>query len=597
MSTRITAGETERLPPRVSRVSRWGTSSATSSTWWRSGGTSTVRGNRVSSVVRSPSRSPRCLPVVPPPSARRRRSTRGSGSSTSTSTDIASGGSVSTWVSSSVPPPVASSSITSATQRGPYSAASSTRRCAAGVRLWWTARASVVFPVPGSPSSTSHSRRAEGPVDGLAALRPQRPGAHGGRQRGRRQRGARAARGHLADHLHQGDAARAAALGEARLALDAGGQPAGQVHQQLLAAPGGQRLGDLREQRPLVGGGEQVARPVVEHQQVVADGQHGVAVAPAGGQVVVQQRVLAAPGVLQQHRLDAPAQRRRGGGHHGAGVAAPAREVDDAEHLVRDRVPHRHPGTGELLQVLHVVLVAEDPRRAAALQRGADAVGADVLLGVAEAGGEPDPVQALLQALVAGVAGEDDAVGVAEDDADGLAGELLRGLRQHRSRGAQQGGLAVQVGLERDVEVVDRDVPEPGPGPRRQDRLPHDVRRRGALGEERDAGQRQPGRPGVFRGQDRLRGAVPSCFASAKPTSSELQRSVVERARRRPPSPSTIGGGSNATSLILRPLPPAAEGCDPSHEATPVPATGAAPDQLSESTTPATVVDHGHPPP
>ncbi len=70
---------------------------------------------------------------------------------------MASGGSVSTWVSSSVPPPVASSSMTSAIQRGPYSAASSTRRCAAGVRLWWTARAKVAFPAPGSPSSTSHS--------------------------------------------------------------------------------------------------------------------------------------------------------------------------------------------------------------------------------------------------------------------------------------------------------------------------------------------------------------------------------------------------------------------------------------------------------
>ena len=64
MSTRITAGETDRHPPRVSRVSRCGTSSATSSTWWRSGGTSTVRGNSVSRFARSPSRSPRCLPVV-----------------------------------------------------------------------------------------------------------------------------------------------------------------------------------------------------------------------------------------------------------------------------------------------------------------------------------------------------------------------------------------------------------------------------------------------------------------------------------------------------------------------------------------------------
>ncbi len=269
----------------------------------------------------------------------------------------------------------------------------------------------------------------------------------------------------------------------------------------------------------------------------------------------MQQRVLAAPGVLQQHRLDAPAQRRRGGGHHGAGVAAPARQVDDAEHLVRDRVPHGHPGTGELLQVLHVVLVAEDAGRPAALQRGADAVGADVLLGVAEAGGEPDPVQALLQALVAGVAGEDDAVGVAEDDADGLAGELLRGLRQHRARGPQQGGLAVQVGFERDVEVVDRDVPEPGPGPRRQDRLPHDVRRRVALGEERDAGQRQPGRPGILRAQNCL--GVLSVLLRVGQT--DLLGAAAVRGRAcTSVAPVSVHDrrGLEATSLILRPLSP-----------------------------------------
>ena len=144
----------------------------------------------------------------------------------------------------------------------------------------------------------------------------------------------------------------------------------------------------------------------------------------------------------------------RGRGHHRAGVAAPAGEVDDAEHLVRDRVPDRHPGTGELLEVLDVVLVAEHPRRAAAFERGADAVRADVLLGVAEAGGQPHLVQARLQPRVAGVAGEHDAVGVAEDDADGFVRELLRGLapapggrraagrthRRGRTRTARRGG-------------------------------------------------------------------------------------------------------------------------------------------------------------
>jgi hypothetical protein len=48
------------------------------------------------------------------------------------------------------------------------------------------------------------------------------------------------------------------------------------------------------------------------------------------------------------------------------------------------------------------VLVAVDLDRAAALQRGADAVGADEPLGVGEAGGQPDLVQVLVQRRVAG---------------------------------------------------------------------------------------------------------------------------------------------------------------------------------------------------
>ncbi len=288
----------------------------------------------------------------------------------------------------------------------------------------------------------------------------------------------------------------------------------------------------------------------------------------------------------------------RGRGHHRAGVAAPAGEVDDAEHLVRDRVPDRHPGTGELLEVLDVVLVAEHPRRAAAFERGADAVRADVLLGVAEAGGQPHPVQARLEPRVAGVAGEHDAVGVAEDDAHGFVPELLRGLAQHRAGGAQQGGLAVEVGLERHVEVVHRHVPQPGPGPRSEDRLPDDLRGRDALGQERRAGQRQPGGSGVLRGQQgvRVRCGVPVLrrFGQA-----DLLGAAAVRGRARSVTPVSVHDrdGARAHESHIETSASAQEGCDPSHEATPVPATGAAPRPQSESTTPATVVDHGHPPP
>jgi hypothetical protein len=223
------------------------------------------------------------------------------------------------------------------------------------------------------------------------------------------------------------------------------------------------RLGDLREQRPWSAGASSPG-PVVHHQQVVADREHRFPAAPAGSEVVVQQGVLAPAGLLEQGLLDAPGKRRRGHHHHHSCVAPPARQVDHTEHLAGDWVPDRHPGTGQVLQVLHVVLVAEDAGRPAALQRRADAVGADVLLGVAEAGGEPDPVQAFLQALVAGVTGEDDAVGVAEDDAD----LLVNCSAASRQRGDLQSGLAVRSAS----SVGGRPGrAEPGPGPD-QDRLP-----------------------------------------------------------------------------------------------------------------------------
>jgi hypothetical protein len=257
-------------------------------------------------------------------------------------------------------------------------------------------------------------------------------------------------------------------------------------------------------------------------KQIVADSDHCVPVAPAGGQVVVQQRVLATPGLLQQARLDAPAQRCRGGDHHAVGVAAPAGEVDDAEHLLRGRVADRHGHARELFQVLHVVLVAEHPGRTAALQRSADAVRADVPLGVAEPGGEPDAVEVVSEDGVAGVAGEDDAVGVAEDEAGRFGRELLGRLTQHGAGRTRHGGVAVDVGLEGDLEVVGGDIPQPRARPRGEDRLPDDVRAHRPLGEERRAGDRQlrGARIGrlIRRGAAASRGARGGCVVAGSVT-------------------------------------------------------------------------------
>ena len=84
-----------------------------------------------------------------------------------------------------------------------------------------------------------------------------------------------------------------------------------------------------------------------------------------------------------------------------------------------------HTSAGQVLQVLGVVLVAEDMSRAADLEGGADAVGADELLRVAEARHQQHLVQVPLEGVVGSQPGQHHTGRVGEDDADGLAVELL----------------------------------------------------------------------------------------------------------------------------------------------------------------------------
>ena len=105
----------------------------------------------------------------------------------------------------------------------------------------------------------------------------------------------------------------------------------------------------------------------------------------------------------------------------------------------------RDPGAGQVLKVLGVVLVPEYAGRLAALQGGADPVGADVLLGVAEARGELDPVQVTFQVVVGGHPGEHDAGRVSEDHADRLPIEVLAQVAQHRHGVAGQRGIKIRV--------------------------------------------------------------------------------------------------------------------------------------------------------
>ena len=96
----------------------------------------------------------------------------------------------------------------------------------------------------------------------------------------------------------------------------------------------------------------------------------------------------------------------------------------------------RDPGAGKVLEVLRVVLVAEYVRGLAALERRADAVGADILLGVAEAGSELHTVEVPLEIVVGGEPGEHHARCVGEDDADRLALQVLVQVPQHRQGAA-----------------------------------------------------------------------------------------------------------------------------------------------------------------
>ncbi len=281
---------------------------------------------------------------------------------------------------------------------------------------------------------------------------------------------------------------------------------------------------------------------VVHHHQVVADGEHRrVARTLDRGQVVVQQRQLVPPGRGEQRLLDAAGGGRGGGDHQRVRLAAPAGQVDDAADLARHRVPDRGAGTGQVLQVLDEVLVPEHLGRSPALQRGPDAVGADVLLGVGEAGDEPHPVQVLAQRGVPGPAVEDDPVGVAEDQADRLGGELVAQLGDDRRRRPYQRavGLAADLGQ---VDGVGCDVAVPGPDPGRQDRRADGVLAQLLVVQERVAGGRDPfrrgggGGPGRGCGRRAGGGKVPSVPG-------------VSRARRRPARPGgalrAVGQGSH----------------------------------------------------
>ena len=254
------------------------------------------------------------------------------------------------------------------------------------------------------------------------------------------------------------------------------GETGRQFHLHRARPARAQGLARLPEQDRLVAGVKHLAGAVVHHDHVVVEREHDAVGPPAGTQVLLQQFELLGTGVGQQGLGDLVRRGLHQGDKQRVGVLPPARQVHRADRLAGDGVVDRHPGAGEILQILRVVLVAEDMRGLAALQRGADAVGADEFLGVAEARRQLDPVEVALKIVIGGEPGQHHPGRVGQDDADRLPFQVLAKVPEHRHGAAGQ--RRVQVGITDigQLNAVRGHIPIPGAPPGRQDRVPHLIR-------------------------------------------------------------------------------------------------------------------------
>src|SRR5216684_6622830 len=105
----------------------------------------------------------------------------------------------------------------------------------------------------------------------------------------------------------------------------------------------------------------------------------------------------------------------------------------------------RYPGTGEILELLRIVLVAEDMGWPSDLQGGADAIGADRLLGVAESGRKLHAVEVAVEIVIRRHPAQHDPVGVGQDHANWLTLQALAKLLENRESGTRQ--WRVEIGI------------------------------------------------------------------------------------------------------------------------------------------------------
>ena len=275
--------------------------------------------------------------------------------------------------------------------------------------------------------------------------------------------------GGLLDQLDVDDPVGGSSLLGQRPALDPGTGAGGQGDGYRRLAPAGQRLGRVAEHRDLVRRVEHLPGGIVHHHHVGRQRQHDPAGVPAGPQVFLHEPELPGGAVADQVGGDLVGGRLGQRDQQRVGILAPAGQVHRADRLPGQRVIDRHPGAAEDLQVLRVVLVAEHVRGLAPLQGGPDPVRADLLLGVAEARGELDPVQLAFEVAVRRHPAQHHARRVGQDDAYRLAVQVLVQVPQHRHGAAGQRGVEVRVPDIGQLDAVGRDLPVPGPPPRGQD--------------------------------------------------------------------------------------------------------------------------------
>jgi hypothetical protein len=216
-------------------------------------------------------------------------------------------------------------------------------------------------------------------------------------------------------------------------------------------------------------GVEQVRRAGVGDHQVVAQRQHRPLGPAAGRQELLEQRPLPLAALLEQPRLDVVRRLADQRAHQQARVGAPAGHVDQPDHPPAQRVADRRAGARQRLEALDEVLVPEHVRGALLLERGADPVGADVLLRVAEARREQHLVEVGVQRAVAGPSVQHPGLRVGEDHAHARVGHFPLEAVEHRFGGGHQPAVLVDVVAIGGLALLDRDTPETRAAPGTQD--------------------------------------------------------------------------------------------------------------------------------